>query len=97
MPRPKGIAKTGGRKKGTPNKRTQAVAKQAAAKGLTPIEFMLQVLRNPQSTFEQRQWAANAAAPYCHPRLAAVEQRNTDGDENHEDWLDRVAGKALGE
>lgn len=94
MPRPKGLAKTGGRKRGVTNKRTQATAKKAAAKGLSPVEYMLDILRDEGATAEDRKWAAEKAAPYVHPRLAAVEQRERTDDESHEDWLERVAKKA---
>jgi len=40
--------KYGGRKKGTPNKRTQALhaqAAQAQASGLMPLDYMLSIMR----------------------------------------------------
>ena len=37
--------KTGGRKKGTPNKITAAREANIAASGLTPLDFMLGVMR----------------------------------------------------
>ena len=68
--------KTGGRKKGTRNKRT--VAKQAqiiAAQeaGLSPLDYMLAILRDPKIDDARRMEAAKNAAPYVHPRLAAIE------------------------
>ena len=41
-----------------------------AAAGITPLQYMIQVLDSPGSTPAERQWAAQAAAPYVHPRLA---------------------------
>src|SRR5215471_1233994 len=38
VPRPKGLPKTGGRQKGTANKRTCEIADQAAREGITPLE-----------------------------------------------------------
>lgn len=67
--------KTGGRKKGTPNKATAARAtraEKAAADGITPLEYMLKVLRNKNSKVEDKRWAAATAAPYIHPRLQAT-------------------------
>ena len=69
--------KTGGRKKGTPNRGTRE--KEIAKSGLTPLNYMLDVLRNGDSTVEDKRWAANAAAPYVHPRLAAVQHTGKDG------------------
>ena len=62
----------GGRTKGTPNKATAAKAAEVAASGLTPLDYMLTVLRNETNTMEVRLDAANKAAPYVHPKLAAV-------------------------
>lgn len=67
--------KTGGRQRGTPNRATAAKAAEIAASGLTPLDFMLSVLRNPEQSQEVRLDAAAKAAPYVHPRLAQVETK----------------------
>jgi hypothetical protein len=41
--------------------------------GLTPLDYMLQVLRDPEASPADRKWAAEKAAPYLHPRLQTVE------------------------
>ena len=65
--------KTGGRQKGTRNRRTQALMVAVADSGITPLDYMLSVLRVQSASKEDRQWAAQHAAPYVHARLAAVE------------------------
>jgi hypothetical protein len=70
--------KTGGRKKGTPNKATAAKAKAIAQSGLTPLDFMLSVLRDEDQASDIRLDAAKAAAPYVHPKRAPV---NGDGED----------------
>jgi hypothetical protein len=75
VPRPKGLPKTGGRQKGVANKRTREIADRAASKGLTPLEYMLSVLRDSSVEPERRDRMAVAAAPYIHARLAAVEAK----------------------
>lgn len=65
--------KTGGRSRGTPNKATAANAAEVAQSGMTPLDYMLTVLRDKGEPHDRRQWAAQNAAPYVHPRLAAVE------------------------
>lgn len=60
-----------GRPKGVPNKVTLRREAEIAASGLTPLDYMLGVLRNPKSKTEDRRWAAQTAAPYVHPRLAS--------------------------
>lgn len=74
----KGV-KTGGRKKGTPNKATAAKAAELAASGELPLDFMLNVMRDPAKDFEVRLDAAKSAAPYVHPKLAAIEHTGADG------------------
>lgn len=68
-----GAPKSGGRKKGTPNKATAAKEAQIAASGLTPLDFMLVALRDEQNAFDVRMDAAKAAAPYCHPKRSPVD------------------------
>jgi len=68
-PRPNGA----GRKKGTPNRATAAKVAEIAASGLTPLDFMLGVMRDEDRPFPDRLDAAKSAAPYVHPKLAAVE------------------------
>lgn len=43
------------------------------AEGLTPLEYMLSILRDVGQSSEARMDAAKSAAPYIHPRLSAVE------------------------
>lgn len=57
----------------------QDMIARATAKGITPLEFMLEVLRDTTQDFAARFDAAKSAAPYVHPRLAAVEHS---GDQN---------------
>ncbi len=71
--------KTGGRTKGTPNKASAAKAAAIAASGLTPLDYMLQVMRNKKNPTVMRLDAANKAAPFVHSRLSAVEHSGTDG------------------
>lgn len=64
-----GRKKTGGREKGTPNKRTNKMLQKLAESGLTPLEFFLGTMRDEDADMEDRMWAAAHAAPYIHPRL----------------------------
>lgn len=70
-----------GRKKGQVSKATeirQAMIAKAVAKGVTPLDFMLAVMRDETADFKDRFEAAKGAAPYVHPRLAAVEHSGND-------------------
>jgi len=93
--RPKGLPKTGGRQKGVANKRTREIADAAIAQGLTPLEYMLAVLRDETVEPERRDEMAKAAAPYLHPRLAAIEAKLSVAVD-HETALDQLEASPLG-
>lgn len=75
----KGRKTGGGSRKGCPNKATAAKAAEIAASGKTPLEFLLDVMRDETRDFEFRLDAAKSAAPYVHPKLAAMELTGADG------------------
>lgn len=52
-----------------------------ASEGLSPLDYMLEVLRDTSNPQAVRLDAAKAAAPYVHPRLAQIEHRPADGAE----------------
>lgn len=77
---PKGGPREGaGRKAGIPNKRTAEKAAEVEASGLTPLDFMLSILRNADADDAKRMWAAEKAAPYVHAKLASVEHKGDGG------------------
>jgi len=77
---PRGGKRPGaGRKKGSPNKATIARQEAIAASGLTPLDYMLAVMRNEDNPQDVRLDAANKAAPYVHPKLANVDHKSSDG------------------
>lgn len=70
---PAGGARPGaGRKKNGANRLTQEAAAKAAD-GLSPLDYLLDVLRDEKNELGVRVDAAKAAAPYCHPRRAPVD------------------------
>ena len=69
----RGGARAGaGRKPGSKTQLTKQALKRAG-EGITPLEYMLQILRDENEDKAQRFEAAKAAAPYVHPRLAQTE------------------------
>ena len=68
MPRG-GKRENSGRKLGSQTTRTQEIVAEASKKGITPLEYMLQVLRDPSAKTERRDEMAKAAAPYMHSRM----------------------------
>lgn len=75
-----------GRKPGVPNKATQEQREAIAASGMTPLEYLLSVMRDETEEKDARRDAAKAAAPYVHPRLSSVEM-NANVAVSHEDAL----------
>jgi hypothetical protein len=66
-----------GRKRGTKDSKprlsaARKVALAAAEAGLVPLDYMLEIMRDPNADPNERLKAAIAAAPYIHPRLSAV-------------------------
>jgi hypothetical protein len=70
--------KTGGRKRGTRNKKTLETIERVMASGTAPLDYLLAVMRDEKADPVARFEAAKAAAPYCHPKLAAIEHRGED-------------------
>lgn len=74
---PRGGARPGaGRKKGSVlATKSRAVAEAISLTGETPLEVMLQAMRHYQAAGEidKASNIAKDAAPYIHPRLAAIE------------------------
>ena len=68
----KGQKKAGGRQKGTPNKATAKREADIAKSGKTPLQFMIDMMRNPKADKAMRMDAAKSAAPYVHPRAATT-------------------------
>jgi hypothetical protein len=62
-----------GRKKGQVTKFNELARKEALAQGISPLDFMLAVLRDENESRAVRLDAAKAAAPYLHARLNAIE------------------------
>lgn len=64
-----------GRKPGAATKKTREIADKAASEGLTPLDYMLNILRDEAADPAQRFEAAKHAAPYVHPKLSSVEAK----------------------
>lgn len=88
--------KTGGRQKGTPNKRTTELFAELEAEGEMPLAYMLRRMRDPQLDWRYRDDMAKAAAPYCHARLAATEVTGKDGGPVQADFAGSARNLARG-
>lgn len=65
-----------GRKKGGHNRLTEEAVAKANA-GLSPLDYLLSVVRDEEAEDTRRIDAAKAAAPYVHAKLQPVDK---DGD-----------------
>ena len=79
---PRGSApgeRRGGRKKGTPNKRTTEVAERLAALGCCPIEGMARLAMDQANAPELRGRMYSELAGFIAPKRRAVEHTGADG------------------
>lgn len=97
--------KTGGRAAGVVNRKTAEVQKMVAETGMTPLEYLLMVMRDVGGEPKERINAAVAAAPYVHAKLSTVDLKaELTGTVKHEhslrpkltrqEWLDSLAVKS---
>lgn len=70
-------------RKGRPNKATATREAAHERAGLTPLMYMLRVLRDETAASDDRKWAAQNAAPYVHPRLTSIQGGDTDKPVRH--------------
>lgn len=62
-----------GRKPGAATIRTREIANQAIAVGQSPLEYLLNVMRDSTNPLEVRMEAAKICCPFVHPRLQAIQ------------------------
>jgi hypothetical protein len=71
--------KTGGRQKGTPNRKTAEVAERLAALGCDPLEGLARLAMDPANSPELRGRMFAELAQYLHPKRKATELSGPDG------------------
>lgn len=64
-----------GRKKGGANLINAEARRKAIESGISPLEYMLGIMRDEAIDRETRFEAAKAAAPYVHARLQSTENK----------------------
>ncbi len=60
-----------------------------AGAGLLPLDYMLEVLRDPEASPADKRWAAEKAAPYLHARRATAAPAD-DPALRHEELLEAL-------
>lgn len=84
-----GAREGAGRKVGSATKKTREIAEKAVAEGITPLEFMLNRMRDDGAPMEDRMDMAKAAAPYIHAKLSSIEA-NVNGQLDVRSWLNNL-------
>jgi len=74
-----GAREGAGRKPGAATKLNQDARQQALEGGISPLDYMLKILRDEALPQDVRMDAAKASAPYVHAKLASVEHAGPDG------------------
>lgn len=82
MPRPKGLAKTGGRQKGSKNKLDLELKTRIAEKypNYCPVEAMCLIAIDPETELKYKLLASKEVAQYVYPKLKSIEHSNKDGE-----------------
>jgi len=70
-----GAREGSGRKPGQRNAKTVEQVERIEASGLTPLDYMLSIMRDIAVDDARRLDAAKSAAPYVHARLSSVEAK----------------------
>ncbi|MBU6375015.1 MAG: hypothetical protein KGQ59_03390 [Bdellovibrionales bacterium] len=73
MGRPHGFPKTGGRKRGTPNRRSDDFSESLFAAGIHPIEELGRILSSDKLSDSERASILLSLLPYIYPKRKAVE------------------------
>jgi hypothetical protein len=84
-----------GRKLGSPNKASAARQAKVAATGITPLDYMLKVMRDEKADAGRRDDMAKAAAPYVHPKLASMQHTGRGGGPIQHVDLTKLSGDEL--
>ena len=73
MPRPRGLPKTGGRSRGTPNKATQCVLNRLQELGCDPITGLATIAMSQTSSLDLKFRCFTELAQYAYPRRKALD------------------------
>ena len=70
--------------------------KDLVERGEAPLQYFLSIMQDKNEPKERRDWAAAEAAPFCHPRLSAVDQTNTFKGDPLDSIMKAVDGRTTG-
>jgi hypothetical protein len=61
-----------GRKKGSLNQKTTELLAGIVSEGTLPLEYLMAIVRDENADLKRRDWAAEKASAYIHPRPAPL-------------------------
>jgi hypothetical protein len=85
MPRPQGVPKTGGRKKGTPNRSSLLLHEVLENLNVDVPKMIADAL--PQLPIEKRVEVLTSLLPYLYPKRKAIEHSVKEGSMSFTDWI----------
>ena len=85
--RPGAGRKPGGKNAATMDAERAAAGVWIAMSDMTPLDYMLGIVRGKRKFNANKFKAAQAALPYCHPRLSAIEHSGGMTVRTHEEAL----------
>ena len=82
-----------GRPRGARNIRSEETAREIEESGLTPLQYLMDIVRDEEAPRKDRIECARAAAPFVHARLSSVDMdlRTSDKRSTSELTLDEMA------
>jgi hypothetical protein len=81
MSRPEGLPKTGGRERGTPNKRTLDLAQKLEALGCDPIEGLARIAMDTATAPDLQVRCYAELAQYVHAKRKAIALESAPSDD----------------
>ena len=67
-----------GRKLGAVTRKSRKIADEIAeSRGISALEYLHEVMRDPKASEQRRDWAAATILPFVSPRLAAIMTSHT--------------------
>jgi len=91
MPRPIGLAKTGGRKKGTPNKNSLALAERLEAEGFDVVRRLIDGMES--LTPSERAHSLLKLMEYIYPKRGHFEARDLSNEELRKVLVERILAR----
>lgn len=89
-----GIKTGGGSRRGKRNRKTAETIAAVESSGLTPLGYMLQVMRNESLDSSLRLDAGKAAAQYVHPKLQPIDGKTGSSEVRARVFVEFVQGSS---